>query len=171
MQKKMFADQKQMTDAYNQVGKMSDEEIVSALKDPQFATRFAAAHHVTGKSIVVPEGLIPLLQDENDNVRQAARHSLVILSSYVYNIKQAPKGKSYKGKSVDFGPLPNATGTDRSTAVDKWTEFYANHSEEIDTLKEKVRVFKEKRDGKKTATASTATKSPGSTSEKTASSK
>jgi HEAT repeat protein len=100
------------------------------------AKRFMAAYVIGEKRLPWPKDLIPLLEDQSDEVRQAARRSLVILSFLELNPEEAaviaapapsrpPTPLAKLHKPVDFGPAAGAGKPTRKTAVTKWTDWWA----------------------------------------------
>lgn len=94
-----------------------------------------AAFVVGEKRLRWPQHLIPLLEDQSDPVRLAARRSLVILSFLELNPEEAqlisdpvpgrsPTPLAKLKKPVDFGPAPGAGKSARKTAADKWTDWW-----------------------------------------------
>jgi HEAT repeat protein len=82
--------------------------IKKKLKDRQAEVRAAAAKAVGAKKLRLGSELIELLQDEYDDVRQAARASLVRLAD----------------KKVDFGPAPRSKKEAWAEAAKKWQEWW-----------------------------------------------
>lgn len=102
------------------------------------AERFAASYVVGEKRLRWPEELIPLVEDSNELVRQAARRSLVILSFLERNPEEArllaaanadrpPTPLAQLLPPVDFGPRPGANRERRQTAARQWAEWWARH--------------------------------------------
>lgn len=102
-----------------------------------------AAYVVGERRLRWPTDLIPLLDDPNDLIRQAARRSLIILSFLELNPEEAarlaspvagqqPTPLAKLNKPVDFGPASGATKAARKTAMDKWTEWWASRDPKAD---------------------------------------
>jgi HEAT repeat protein len=100
------------------------------------AKRFMAAYVIGEKRLAWPKDLIPLLEDQSDEVRQAARRSLVILSFLELNPEEAtliaapnpsrpPTPLAKLNKPVDFGPAAGAGKAPQKAAVTKWTAWWA----------------------------------------------
>jgi hypothetical protein len=100
------------------------------------AKRFMAAYVIGERRLPWPKDLIPLLEDQSDEVRQAARRSLVILSFLELNPDEAvliaapnpagpPTPLSKLDKPVDFGPAAAAGKAVQKSAVTKWTDWWA----------------------------------------------
>jgi hypothetical protein len=87
--------------------KQSPTQLKTLLKHDSAEIRAAVAKAVGNKSLRWGDELIGLLQDDDGGVQQAARGSLVQLAD---------------GK--DFGPEPNASASDRATAVQKWRTWW-----------------------------------------------
>ena len=96
-----------------------------------------AAYVVGEKRRRWPTDLIPLLEDSSNEVRQAARRSLVILSFLDLNPDEAaliaspnpsrpatPLAKL--NKPVDFGPAAGAGKSVQKAAARKWSDWWAN---------------------------------------------
>jgi hypothetical protein len=109
---------------------MSEVELRAALKSPIANQRFVAAYAVGERRLFWQDDLIPLLKDNADPVRQAARRSLVILSFLQLNPDVA-SGKSGNDATLadltkprDFGPLPGAKRIAREKAVEEWSDWW-----------------------------------------------
>jgi HEAT repeat protein len=98
--------------------------------------RFMAAYVVGERRLRWPTDLIPLLDDPNDLIRQAARRSLIILAFLELNPEEAarlasptpgqePTPLAKLHKPVDFGPASGAAKAARKTAMGQWTEWWA----------------------------------------------
>jgi hypothetical protein len=109
---------------------MSEDELRAALKSKIANERFVAAYAVGERRLFWQDDLNPLLKDNSDAVRQAARRSLVILSFLLLNPDVA-SGKSANAasgaeltKPRDFGPLPGAKRAAREKAADEWADWW-----------------------------------------------
>src|SRR5262249_16291263 len=116
------------------LSRKTESQLKEALNDPKYEVRFAAAWLIGSKKLPLQQELIPLLTDNNQYVRQAARRSLVLLGYYAKkNQKPAPttasKSKPKEPALVDFGPLPNAPKPAQTEAAQKWTEWWAKLDE------------------------------------------
>jgi HEAT repeat protein len=118
---------------------MSEDELRAALKSPVPAVRFAATYMVGERLLEWPDELIPLLEDKKDEVRQAARRSLVILSFLVLNPEEAKQIRSNNRsvaakplselqRPVDFGPAPRANVPARAEAAKQWRQWWEERS-------------------------------------------
>jgi HEAT repeat protein len=98
--------------------------------------RFMAAYVIGERRLPWPKDLIPLLEDSSDEVRQAARRSLLILSFLELNPDEAaliaapnparpPTPLAKLNKPVDFGPVAGAGKAAQRTAKTKWTDWWA----------------------------------------------
>jgi HEAT repeat protein len=116
---------------------LSEAELRAALKSESEYERFTAAFVVGDRRLSWPADLIPMLDDPNDWVRQAARRTLVILSFLELNPEEAaliasprpnrpPTPLSKLTKPVDFGPALGASKTVRKSAMTKWTDWWAD---------------------------------------------
>jgi signal transduction histidine kinase len=109
---------------------MSEEELRAALKSPSANRRFVAAYAVGERRLFWQDDLNPLLKDDADKVRQAARRSLVILSFLKLNpdvasgtlANAAPLAELTKPQ--DFGPLPGAKRAAREKAAQEWGDWW-----------------------------------------------
>jgi Spy/CpxP family protein refolding chaperone len=111
-----------------ELAKEGPEAIKAALKNPDADMRLVAAL-VAGKTTpALTDDLIPLLTDDNALVRQAARRSLVSLST-----KRDGKPTGLRG--VDFGPVANANAAAQKTAARKWTAWFVRQQKPKDNLK------------------------------------
>jgi HEAT repeat protein len=86
--------------------RQSVDVLKSMLQHERNDVRIAAAQAVGAKKLRLGAELIELLQDGDDDVRQAARRALVRL-----------------GDGGDYGPEPGASSSDRATAVERWREW------------------------------------------------
>ena len=107
----------------------SEEELRADLKSPSARKRFVAAYAVGERRLFWHDDLIPLLKDDSDPVRQAARRSLVILSFLILNPDVAAGNTTAAGlaeltKPKDFGPLPHAKRAAREKAVEEWSDWW-----------------------------------------------
>jgi hypothetical protein len=93
--------------------KQGPEALKNALQDPKPEKRLLAAIAVGKHGVPLSDDLVELLTDDNGLVRQAARHSLVSLSTM-------RDGKSTARRSVDFGPAPDANRVAQKAAARKW---------------------------------------------------
>jgi HEAT repeat protein len=95
-----------------------------------------AAYVIGERRLPWPRDLIPLLEDPSDEVRQAARRSLVILSFLELNPQEAaliaapnpsrsPTPLAKLTKPIDFGPAAGAAKAAQKAAVTKWTDWWA----------------------------------------------
>ncbi|HKB05655.1 MAG TPA: hypothetical protein VKD90_25765 [Gemmataceae bacterium] len=95
-----------------------------------------AAYVIGERRLPWPKDLIPLLEDPSDEVRQAARRSLVILSFLELNPDEAaliaapkpgrsPTPLAKLNQPVDFGPAAGAGKSVQRSAVTKWTDWWA----------------------------------------------
>jgi HEAT repeat protein len=102
-----------------------------------------AAYVVGEKRLRWPADLVPLLEDPSDEVRQAARRSLVILSFLDLNPEEAaliaapnpsrpPTPLAKLNKPADFGPAAGAGKSAQKTAVTKWTDWWAKRDPRTD---------------------------------------
>jgi HEAT repeat protein len=89
------------------------KEIRQALKADQAQVRAAAAAVAGSKRLPLGEELIALLNDGENEVRQAARQAL---------------GRLSKGR--DFGPEPTAGETERAEAVRLWRAWWEKQSQQ-----------------------------------------
>jgi HEAT repeat protein len=124
---------------------MSEPELRASLKHRASDRRFAAAYVVGERLLGWPEDLIPLLEDNSDAVRQAARRSLIILSFLTLNPEEAQRIRApqrgvpetplsqLKG-AVDFGPQPGAKQAARARAVKQWKEWWADQRPTLNTF-------------------------------------
>jgi hypothetical protein len=83
------------------------------LQDPQEDRRLLGAITAGKAGPALTDDLIPLLIDNNGSIRQAARRSLVSLSTW-------RDGKPGSRRSVDFGPSPSAGPAAQQAAALKW---------------------------------------------------
>jgi hypothetical protein len=115
---------------------MSEAELRAELRHRSADRRFAAAFVVGDRLLEWPDDLIPLLQDQSEGVRQAARRSLIVLSFLALNPQEAallrspvrtrpPTPLSELQSPVDFGPAPGAPAGGRAEAVARWKEWWA----------------------------------------------
>ncbi len=107
------------------------EAIKAALKDPQAKKRWMAALVVGKYGPALTDELIELLTDDNSFVRQAARKSLVRLSTTA----GTRQGKPSTRRSVDFGPAANANRAAQKVAARKWRTWFEKQQAKADTLK------------------------------------
>ena len=89
------------------IGRKPQSLIFDKMRDTRPEVRLAAARAVGDKKLRFGGELIKLLDDKDDDVRQAARRALVNVSD---------------GK--DFGPNAEASQEDRAEAVKKWKEWW-----------------------------------------------
>jgi hypothetical protein len=108
----------------------SEEELRAALNSPHAKRRFVAAYAVGERRLFWQNDLIPLLKDNSDEVRQASRRSLVILSFLLLNpdvasgIASNAASPAELTKARDFGPLPHAKRAAREKAAEEWTDWW-----------------------------------------------
>jgi hypothetical protein len=132
--------QQQILDRIKQLIDGSEEDLRAALTSEQAEERFAGAYAVGERELRWTKELIERLDDEHPAVRQAARRSLMILSYLALHGKDkepepaaaAAPGKPAKPaavkRPVDFGPAPLAGKTARATAIQKWTDWWAERA-------------------------------------------
>jgi HEAT repeat protein len=109
---------------------MSEDELRAALKSPIANQRFAAAYAVGERRLFWQDDLIPLVKDDFDMVRQAARRTLVILSFLKLNPEVAAETAANATspadltKPRDFGPQPGAKRAAREKAAEEWADWW-----------------------------------------------
>jgi hypothetical protein len=86
--------------------RQSTEVLKTLLKHDRREVRIAAAQAVGAKKLRLGAELIALLDDSDDDVRQAGRRALVRISD-----------------GADYGPEPNASTSDRLSAIERWREW------------------------------------------------
>lgn len=111
-----------------ELAKEGPEAIRTALKDPKAEMRWIAALAAVKHGPALTDDLIERLNDENAFVRQAARRSLVSLSTQ-------RDGKPAKGRSVDFGPAVNANRAAQNIAARKWRTWFERQQKSKSDLK------------------------------------
>ena len=89
------------------IQKQAPELLKGLLTNPRRDVKIATAHIVGQKKLRHGAELIALLEDGDDNVRQAGRQALVQLSG-----------------GIDHGPSPDASFTERETAVERWRAWW-----------------------------------------------
>jgi hypothetical protein len=116
----------------------SEDELRAALKSPVAVNRVVAAYAVGERRLPWQDDLIPLLLDNDDAVRQAARRSLVILSFLKLNPEVASAGPGKPGPPADrltpardFGPRPRAPVAGRKKAAEEWAEWWRDQGEVV----------------------------------------
>ena len=107
------------------------EALKAALKDPNAELRLIAALAIGKYGPALTDDLIERLTDENASVRQAARRSLVRLSTGLAD----GKGKPSVGRAVDFGPAPEAKPAAQKTAANKWRTWFERQQTKAANLK------------------------------------
>jgi HEAT repeat protein len=96
------------------------DAIKAALQDPQAEKRWVAALVAGEYGPSLANELIERLTDDNAYVRQAARQGLIRLSTKV----GTREGKPSAGRSVDFGPAPDANRAAQKSAARKWRTWF-----------------------------------------------
>ena len=116
----------------------SEDELRAALKSTVPVNRFVAAYAIGERRLLWQDDLIPLLLDNDDAVRQAARRSLVILSFLKLNPEVASAGPGKPGPPADrltpardFGPRPRAPVAGRKKAAEEWAEWWRQQGEVV----------------------------------------
>ena len=116
----------------------SEDELRAALKSTVPVNRFVAAYAIGERRLLWQDDLIPLLLDNDDAVRQAARRSLVILSFLKLNPEVASAGPGQTGPPADkltpardFGPRPRAPVAGRKKAAEEWAEWWRQQGEVV----------------------------------------
>jgi len=89
------------------LGRQGSAFVKKSLEDERTEVRAAAAKAAGSKGYKLVEQLIPMLNDNDQDVRQAARQALVQLS-----------------KGQDFGPERNADATAVSAAIQQWQAWW-----------------------------------------------
>jgi hypothetical protein len=118
---------------------MSESDLRKALKHKFRDRRFVAAYMVGERLLDWPNDMIPLLQDNSEAVRQAARRSLIIMSFLAQNPEEAQKIRSPQKTDVakplselqqakDFGPQPKADRTAQAKAAKEWRQWWADRT-------------------------------------------
>jgi HEAT repeat protein len=99
----------------------SQQEILALLKDADPHKRWAAAAAAAGRSLDIPEALIELLRDDDEEVRQQAHLAL----------RQLAEGS-------DYGPSANASAKNREIAYQNWRRWLSRIqvAAKYDTLNE-----------------------------------
>ena len=114
---------------------MSEDELRKLLKDEDAAARFAAAYVVGERRLPWHKDLIERLTDSTEEVRQAARRSLVILGFLSLNadligrlegMEAQPPAKPAKKvqRAADFGPPLRANRERQVKAARDWTVWW-----------------------------------------------
>jgi HEAT repeat protein len=138
MQRQLESQRQQLLALLRAALDASEDELRAALKSAVPANRFVAAYAVGERRLPWQDDLIPLLLDNDDAVRQAARRSLVILSFLRLNPEVASAGPGRPGPPADkltpardFGPRPRAPVAGRKKAVEEWTEWWREQGEVV----------------------------------------
>jgi hypothetical protein len=92
----------------NNLRRQSADGLKALLKHPRPEIRVAATQQISGRRLRYGAELIALLQDSEENVRQAARRALMMIA-----------------RGMDFGPSPDASFTQREEAVARWREWWS----------------------------------------------
>lgn len=100
-----------------ELAKQGPEALKTALKDPNPEMRLIAVLTVGKYSPALIDDLIQRVTDDDPSVRQAARRSLVRLSTQ-------RDGKPNKGRSVDFGPAPGSNRVAQGISARKWRSWF-----------------------------------------------
>ena len=93
------------------LGRQNNSVLKRSLGDERSVVRAAAAQVVGSKGFKLPDQLIPLLNDSDQDVGQAARQALVQLS-----------------RGQDFGPPRNAEASAVSTSMRQWRQWWDNEA-------------------------------------------
>ena len=95
------------------LARLPADELRARLQDDQVEVRAAAARVVGQKGLHFEQELIDLLEDDNTDLRQAARRALVRLN---------PR--------TDFGPERQANADERAAAVKRWRDWLARQNDQ-----------------------------------------
>lgn len=111
------------------LAKGGPELLKTALKDSNPEMRLIAVLTVGKYGPALTDDLIERLTDDHPSVQQAARRSLVRLSTQ-------RDGKPAKGRSVDFGPAPGSNRVAQGISVRKWRNWFEDQSKNVADLKD-----------------------------------
>jgi hypothetical protein len=100
-----------------ELAKDGPDAIKSALQSPNPEVRLTAVLTIDKYGPALTDELIERLTDDNVSVSQAARRTLVKLST-------VRNGKPNKARGVDFGPVANAKRSAQETAARKWRAWF-----------------------------------------------
>jgi hypothetical protein len=112
-----------------ELAKEGPEAIKTALQNPNPDMRLIAVMTVGKYGPALTDDLIERLSDENPSVQQAARRSLVRLSTQ-------RNGKPTKGRSVDFGPALGSNRVAQGISARKWRSWFEGQSKNVADLKD-----------------------------------
>jgi hypothetical protein len=114
-----------------------------SLKSDKVETRFAAAYVVGEKKVPLPQELIALLSDRNQDVQQVARRSLILLA-YQATAKKTPgqspakeaaAAKSQVTRLLKLGPSPTTNKSSVASATKRWKEWWEQNDPELEKLR------------------------------------
>lgn len=112
-----------------------EAELRNALQSPVGLNRFLAAYAIGPRNLFWQNDLIPLLNDREEMVRQAARRSLIILGFLKMNPTVLPSGRPSVGEKLiparDFGPRPPASLATRKKAIEDWTNWWREFDQKM----------------------------------------
>ena len=140
-QQRLLAYQALLARAYQ-----ADEETLrAALTSKSGAERFAAAYVIGERQLPWQSDLIERLTDSRQEVRMAARRSLILLSYFALQPEASASNSESDNQTsgppqiVDFGPKPAAGVAAQKDAAKKWTEWWSSRRSNGETKSTELR--------------------------------